>query len=188
VIPAFYDSKNGDIPGTWLQMMKASMKMAMEMFCSLRMVTDYENRFYIPAAKRYDELIANQCAEAKKLTSQISRLRSLWQHIEISAPVRHAHGSCRVGEKFNITSQVNLAELNPDEVDVELYYGQMKSLEDLDASKPEPMQVLEDNGNGQYLYSCTLNCQSSGRYGFTVRVTPRGDERVKSIPGLLTWA
>ena len=188
VIPAFYDRKNGDLPGNWLKMMKASMKMAMEMFCSIRMVADYENRFYIPAAKRYDELLANQAAEAKKLTAQISRLRSLWQHIEISSPVRHAQGPCRVGEKFEITSQVTLAELRPDEVDVELYYGQMKSLEDLDASKSEPMRVLEDKGNGQYLYGCSLNCQSSGRFGYTVRVTPRGDVRVKSTPGLLTWA
>jgi starch phosphorylase len=188
VIPAFYDRKNGDIPGNWLKMMKASMKMAMEMFCSLRMVADYENRFYIPAAKRYEELVASQNAEAKKLTAQISRLRSLWQHIEITSPVRHAHGPCRVGEKFEITSQVNLAELKPDEVDVELYYGQMKSLEDLDASKLEPMRVLEDHGDGQYLYGCSLNCQSSGRFGFTVRITPRGDGRVKSTPGLLTWA
>jgi len=187
VIPSFYDRKNGDIPGDWLEMMKASMKMAMEMFCSIRMVADYENRFYIPAAKRYEALLANQSEEAKKLTAQISRLRSLWKNIEITSPVRHAHGPCRVGEKFEITSEVNLAELKPDEVDVELYYGQMKSLEDLDASKSEPMRVLEDKGNGQYLYGCSLNCQSSGRFGFTVRVTPRGDERVKSTPRLLTW-
>jgi starch phosphorylase len=188
VIPCFYDRKNGDIPGNWLKMMKASMKMAMEMFCSIRMVADYEKRFYIPAAKRYDALLANQSEEAKKLTAQISRLRSLWKNIEITSPVRHAHGPCRVGEKFEITSEVNLAELKPDEVDVELYYGQMKSLEDLDASKSEPMRVLEEKGNGQYLYGCSLNCQSSGRFGFTVRVTPRGDERVKSTPRLLTWA
>jgi starch phosphorylase len=188
VIPFFYDRKNGDIPGNWIKMMKASMKMAMEMFCSIRMVADYENRFYTPAAKRYDALLANQAEEARKLTDQISRLRSLWKHIEISPPVRHAHGPCRVGEKFEITSEVNLAELKPDEVDVELYYGQMKSLEDLDASRSEPMRVLEDKGNGQYLYGCSLNCQSSGRFGFTVRVTPSGDERVKSTPRLLTWA
>jgi starch phosphorylase len=188
VIPSFYDRKNGDIPGDWLKMMKASMKMAMEMFCSIRMVADYEKRFYIPAAGRYDALLADDSAEARKLTAQISRLRSLWKNIEITSPVRHAHGPCRVGEKFEITSEVNLAELKPDEVDVELYYGQMKSLEDLEASKSEQMRVLEDRGNGQYLYGCALSCQSSGRFGFTVRVTPRGDERVKSTPRLLTWA
>ncbi len=188
VIPCFYDRKNGDLPGSWLKMMKASMKMAMQMFCSIRMVSDYENRFYLPAAKRYDALLANQAEEAKTLTARISRLRSLWNNIELKPPVRHAHGPCRVSEKFDITSEVNLSELRPDEVDVELYYGQMKSLEDLDASKLEQMQVLEDRGNGQFLYGCSLNCDSSGRFGFTVRVTPRGDGRVKSTPGLLTWA
>jgi starch phosphorylase len=188
VIPCFYDRKNGDVPGQWLTMMKASMKMAMEMFCSIRMVADYEKRFYTPAAQYYDALLADQAQEAKNLMAQISRLRSLWKHIKIKPPVRHAHGPCRVGEKFEITSEVNLAELRPDEVDVELYYGHMKSLDDLDASRSEPMRVLEDHGDGQYLYGCKLDCQSSGRFGFTVRVAPRGDLRVKSTPGLLTWA
>jgi starch phosphorylase len=188
VIPCFYDRKNGDVPGQWLTMMKASMKMAMEMFCSIRMVADYEKRFYTPAAQYYDALLADHAQEAKNLMAQSSRLRSLWKHIKIKPPVRHAHGPCRVGEKFEITSEVNLAELRPNEVDVELYYGHMKSLDDLDASRSEPMRVLEDHGNGQYLYGCKLDCQSSGRFGFTVRVAPRGDLRVKSTPGLLTWA
>jgi len=50
VIPCFYDRKNGDLPACWLTKMKNSMKMAMESFCSLRMVSDYEKRYYNPAA------------------------------------------------------------------------------------------------------------------------------------------
>jgi starch phosphorylase len=188
VIPCFYDRKNGDLPADWLQKMKASMKMAMEMFCSLRMVADYRNRYYLPAAKRYDTLHANQAEEARNLASQIKRLRSLWNNIEIQPPVRKNLRPFRVGEKFEVSTEVNLAELHPDEVDVELYYGHMKSLEDLEDSRVEQMKVLEDRGNGHYLYGCSLTCQSSGRFGFTVRVTPRGDERVKSTPSLLTWA
>jgi len=188
VIPCFYDRKNGDLPGGWLKKMKASMKMAMEMFCSIRMVTDYTNSYYIPAAERYDALLANQAEEAKNLATKIKRLRSFWKNIEIQSPVRKSRGPYRVGENFEITAEVNLDELHPDEVDVELYYGHMKSLEDLDTSRVEQMNVLEDRGNGHYLYGCSLTCQGSGRFGFTVRVTPRGDERVKSTPRLLTWA
>ena len=188
VIPCFYDRKNGELPGCWLQKMKASMKMAMEMFCSIRMVTDYKNRYYMPAAERYGRLLANQAEEAQNLAAQIKRLRSLWKNIEIHSPVRKNQGPCRVGENFEITAEINLTELQPDEVDVELYYGHMKSLEDLDTSHVEQMNVLEDRGNGHFLYGCSLNCQGSGRFGFTVRVTPRGDERVKSTPRLLTWA
>ena len=188
VIPCFYDRKNGELPACWLEKMKESMKMGMEEFCSIRMVTDYKDRYYMPAAERYESLLANQAEEAKNLAAQIKRLRSHWKNIKIHTPVRKNQGPCRVGENFEVTAEVNLAEFQPDEVDVELYYGHMKSLEDLNISQVEQMNVLEDRGNGHYLYGCSLNCQGSGRFGFTVRATPRGDKRVKSTPRLLTWA
>jgi starch phosphorylase len=50
------------------------------------------------------------------------------------------------------------------------------------------MRVLQNRDNGQYLYGCDLTCEASGRFGFTVRVTPAGDERLKTTPQLLTWA
>ncbi len=117
----------------------------------------------------------NGAAEAKKLAAQIKRLRTLWKKIQINPPVRHSPGAYRVGDSFHVTAEVNLAELTPDEVDVELYYGHLKSLEKLSASQVEPMEVQEDNGNGNYLYGCTLNCDVSGRFGFTVKgFTARG--------------
>ncbi|MBW2336215.1 MAG: alpha-glucan family phosphorylase, partial [Deltaproteobacteria bacterium] len=76
VIPCFYDRKNGNPPTCWIKKMKASMKMAMESFCSLRMVSEYESRYYRPAATHWDSLIAQDAEEAKKLAAQIKRLRS----------------------------------------------------------------------------------------------------------------
>ena len=188
VIPCFYDRKNGGLPGQWLQKMKATMKMAMEIFCSLRMATDYAGRYYLPAARRFEALLANQAQEAKNLADHLKRLHSLWKNIEIKPPVRKLRGPYRVGEKFDVTAEISLAELQPHEVDIELYYGNMKSLGNVVSSNVEPMNVIEDRGNGHYLYGCSLTCQGSGRFGFTVRATPRGDERVKSTPRLLTWA
>jgi starch phosphorylase len=188
VIPCFYDRRNGNLPVRWLQKMKASMKMAMEFFCSLRMVSDYEKRYYIPAARSWDDLLAGKAEEAKKLATQSSRLRALWKNIEIKPPQRDTSGPYRVGDSFRVTSEVNLGEFRPDEVDVELYYGRLESLEKLSASHVEPMQVIDGKGDGKYLYGCNLNCDISGRFGFTVRVTPAGDERLKTAPRLLTWA
>jgi starch phosphorylase len=188
VIPCFYDRKNGDLPDCWVNKMKNSMKMAMESFCSLRMVSDYEKRYYNPAAERWDLLLANGADEAKKLTAQLKRLRTHWKKIQISPPVRLTLEPYRVGDSFQVTAEVNLAELTPEEVDVELYYGNLKSLTELSASHVEPMVVQGDSGSGKYIYGCTLRCDVSGRFGFTVRVSPRGDERIKSTPRLLTWA
>ena len=188
VIPCFYDRKNGNLPLCWLQKMKASMKMAMESFCSLRMVSDYEKRYYTPAARRWDALLAEKAEEAKRLAAQSNRLRTLWKNIEIKTPVRDTSEPYRVGDSFRVTSEVNLGEFRPDEVDVELYYGHLESLEKLSASRIEPMKVVEEKGDGKFLYGCNLNCDISGRFGFTVRVLPAGDARIKTTPRLLTWA
>jgi starch phosphorylase len=188
VIPCFYGRKNGDLPGCWLKKMKNSMKMAMQSFCSLRMVSDYKEQYYQPSVDRWDSLLANKAEEAKKLTAQLQRLRTHWKQIQIKQPVRQNQETYHVGDSFQVSAEVNLAELAPDEVDVELYFGNLKSLEEVAESHVEPMEVREDLGNGNYLYACSLKCEVSGRFGFTVRVSPRGDKRIKSTPRLLTWA
>jgi starch phosphorylase len=139
-------------------------------------------------ARRWDSLIVEEAKEAKNLAAQIKRLRSLWKEIKINSPERQAQEPYRVGDAFQVTAEIYLGELQPGEVDVELYYGNLKSLEEVSASHVEPMTVLEDRGNGNYLYGCDLICEISGRFGYTVRIAPHGDERVKSTPRLLVWA
>ncbi len=87
-----------------------------------------------------------------------------------------------------MTTEVTLGKLSPDEVEVQLYYGHLKSVETLTESMTEEMKVLEGLGDGRYLYGCQITCSDSGRYGFTARVRPRGDDLIRFAPGLITWA
>jgi starch phosphorylase len=50
------------------------------------------------------------------------------------------------------------------------------------------MEVVSDLGQGRYRFACTLTCEAAGRFGFSVRATPKGDAWLKFTPGLLTWA
>ncbi len=188
VIPTFYERKNGDAPNRWIRMMKASMKMAMRDFCSLRMVADYQNRFYLPAGRRFDELLADDAGEARQIANQIKRFRSYWSQVQIEPPVREMRGSYRVGDQLRISTRVKLGELKPEEVVVELYYGLLKSVDSIREGKTETMSMSEDLGGGSYEYSCSITCISAGRYGFTARVTPQGDRRVRTTPLMVTWA
>jgi glycogen phosphorylase len=188
VVPCFYDRKSGDLPDCWLEKMKASMKMAMEKFCSLRMVKEYVDKLYTPAGRLHDSLLADGAAEARRLAEQVERVRLQWKNVAVGAAVRDSRGTQRVGDTVQVTSVVRLGELRPDEVDVELYYGLYKTFSELSDSRVETMQVLEDRGDGCYLYGCTLACDAAGRFGFSVRATPRGDSWLKFTPGLLTWA
>ena len=98
------------------------------------------------------------------------------------------NGPFRVGQSFKIETRVRLGELTPDDVNVELYYGTVKSIERIANGRVEPMTVAENLGDGVYKYTCDLLCRLPGRFGFTVRVTPRGDDFIRFTPGLLTWA
>jgi starch phosphorylase len=188
VIPCFYENTKGDVPVRWVKMMKESIKMTMLRFSSCRMMDEYEKRFYIPAANRLRSLIANDAQEARNLAIQQKRFKSLWGHIWVETPVRDKDGPFRVGESFRVSAKVHLGELSPDEVEVELYYGKLKFINILLSSHKQRMTVQEKCKKGHYLYACTVTCKASGRYGFTVRVTPKGDDRIKFTPGFVTWA
>jgi len=102
--------------------------------------------------------------------------------------VRETEDPFRVGERVVVTAVVTLGELRPDEVNVELYCGLLKTVDTISNSNSEEMTVKEDRGSGEYLYTCTIRCVASGRYGFTVRALPKGDDRIRFAPGLITWA
>jgi glycogen phosphorylase len=188
VIPSFYEEHEGELPKRWIRMMKASMKMAMKDFCSLRMVGEYEKRYYIPIIQRLKTLIEKNGLEASDLALQAQRLHNLWKHIRIELPVQTRKGPFRVGENFEVTAEVNLGELSPEEVCLELYNGQMKAVDALQDVNMVPMTVVQDLGNGNYRYGCQVPCGLSGRYGFTARVTPAGDDYMKNMPNLITWS
>jgi starch phosphorylase len=92
VAPLYYDRTAGGTPKAWLKMMKASMKMAMAQFCSLRMISEYEERFYLPASRRFEELVADGGAEASQLSEQHRRYLEKWPQIQVAPPVRSAQG------------------------------------------------------------------------------------------------
>ncbi|MEA1949212.1 MAG: alpha-glucan family phosphorylase [Thermodesulfobacteriota bacterium] len=188
VIPCFYEEREGELPKRWIQMMKASIKMAMKDFCSLRMVGEYEDRYYIPIIHRLKTLLKKNGLEACNLALQEERLHNMWKDIRIGLPVQTRKGPFRVGESFEVTVEVSLGELNPEEVIVELYNGHMKAVDALEGINTIPMTVVEDLGNGNYRYGCQVPCELSGRYGFTARATPAGDDYMKNIPNLITWS
>ncbi|MEA3428712.1 MAG: alpha-glucan family phosphorylase [Thermodesulfobacteriota bacterium] len=187
-IPCFYERKERRYPVRWVNMMKESIKMVLRNFCTIRMVNEYNERFYIPIEKRLRSLLKNDAEEARNLAVQRKRLSARWNSIRIESPVRDKGGPFQAGESFCVTANVCLGELQPDEVKVELYYGRLKSIEVFDTINIEPMTVREDRGDGKYLYACAITCNASGRYGFTARVTASGDDGIRFTPGLITWA
>ncbi len=188
VIPRFYDRKRGNPPVKWIRMMKEAMRMAITDFSSDRMVKEYSSRYYLPASRNFRWLTENSAANAREVAKTQSRLLSLWGAIELSQPRLATEAEFMVGDTFRITLKVFLGELAPEEVAVQIYHGKLRSLDHFDGSRAETMWLQETLGHGTYIYACTITCADSGRFGYTARVIPQGDEVLINTPELITWA
>lgn len=187
VIPCFYERKKGGMPLRWIKMMKESIKMAILGFCSHRMVSDYKKRYYLPIARNMPILTENNGEKAKAFAKQHKRLGRLWKNIKIEPAEREQAGPFRVGDSFIVKTLVNLGELEPEEVEIQLFYGKIESGDALISEEIKIMNMEKEFGNREYKYSCTINCDYAGRYGFTARIIPAGDNWIKNTPGFITW-
>lgn len=188
VIPKFYDRKRGNPPVNWIKMMKEAMKMAIIDFSSDRMVREYSSRFYIPASRHFRQLTQDSAWKAKEFALTQSRLTSLWSSIRLSKPKLTTKTDFTVGDTFRITIQVFLGELTPDEVEIQIYHGKVRTSDRLEGSRAENMWLQETVGEGRHIYACTITCSNAGHFGYTARVIPKGDSVLTHTPGLITWA
>jgi starch phosphorylase len=188
VIPVFYDRIRGNPPQKWVRMMKAAMKMAITDFSSDRMVREYTSRFYIPSVGNLRDLTQDSGRKAKDLALTQSRLNALWSHIRVSKPRIKPAEDFAVGDTFSVVLEVFLGELSPDEVEVQIYHGRLLGTGELEKSRAETMKLQSTIAPGTHLYGCRVVCSDSGRFGYTARVIPRGDDVLRNIPGLITWA
>ena len=189
VIPCYYDRMGGDIPLRWIRMMKASIRMGLGFFTSHRMVSEYKSLYYDQALKDYEMLTAEEGKLAKEYVAQLTRLNKLWPKLSVALPTTDRDISMlHVGDKFSVSTIVTLGELDPDEIEVQLYYGMVNTENIIIDGRTEVMSQLENKGNGVYVYGCQLACNITGRYGLTARAVPKGMRWENAIPGFMTWA
>ncbi len=189
IIPLYYQSKNREVPEKWVNMMKESIKTVLAGFSSYRMVNEYKEYTYIPAYKYYEDLSKEDFSDCRKNTEKFLKLKNNWHEIKIDTPVTDKElNSLRVDEKFVVTANVFLNDIDPELIELEVFYGPVDAVNEIENSKTVRMTLDKNKGNGNYSYFAEINCEYSGRYGFTVRAVPHEKLWKDSIPGLITWA
>jgi len=79
-------------------------------------------------------------------------------------------------------------ELKPEDLKVELYTGRVSATGSLESARPLVMKPTKQMGPNRYLFTGTIECRTSGRQGFAVRVLPgHPDMATPFEPGLITW-
>jgi starch phosphorylase len=116
VVPAFYDRDTDGIPRGWVARIRASLSRLTPRFSSNRMLADYLERLYLPAAGNFRRRTADNLQLARELKLWLGDLRRHWDAIHWgNLDVETA------GDRHVIRVQVYLGEIVPDSVGVELY-------------------------------------------------------------------
>ena len=92
------------------------------------------------------------------------------------------------GKELEVVARVGLGSLTPEDVTVEAYYGRLDQNGDFAERDTVPLQA-EDSADGLYTFHGQIPCQKTGRFGYTVRITP-SKERLENrfAMGLVIWA
>lgn len=193
VIPLFYERDKSKLPAKWLEMMKHSIRMAGHDFSSQRMVMDYTHYFYIPALKAAARLKEGDFETTRTTTAWVDRMTKGWEGIRIlDVEIPDLGPILYVGQKFPIAIKVELGEINPEDIEVEVVAGMLNSQENIREFSPvhaELNGVHDKTGdNGAYVFRGEVTCIESGRFGITARIVPKNEYLPHTIkPKLIRW-
>jgi glycogen phosphorylase len=188
IIPSFYDRGVDNLPREWIQRMKNCMRQLAPVFNTNRMVREYAERFYLPAAVRGQKLSSDGLSGAVGLARAKDQLRQRWGGIRIVGVHTSGNGHYKVGDTMQVEALVDLPEINPADVRVQLYAGSINAAGEIEDPQVLNMSYAREMGPNRHLFTGTLRCTTSGRQGFALRVLPGYQDMATPFePGLIVW-
>lgn len=191
IVPLFYNRDVEDLPRGWIAKMKDAIRLNCPTFNTARMVGDYAKRAYFPASDRYREMIAEHYAPAKTLAHWKSNLFNHWFNIKIESVDISEHSDIQVDQVIAVKARINLSELSPNDVQVELFKGSVNASGEIADGVPVVMdyQGKDPQNPNIGIYTIDVVYANSGLQGLSLRVLPHHDHLSSTYePGLVLWA
>lgn len=173
VAPVFYARGEDGIPHEWIDMVRHTLATLGPKVLASRMVREYVERLYLPAAHAVRGLAADGWAQAKAVAEWKARIRSSWpqvriEHVEIEGVSR----SVQLGSDVTIRAYVSLGTLATDDVRVEAVFGRVDPDDNLSEPEHVVMEPTEHFEGNRWLYARTITLGDHGPFGYTVRALP----------------
>ncbi|MHC1560129.1 alpha-glucan family phosphorylase [Actinomycetospora sp. C-140] len=176
VAPLFYDRGADGVPDRWTALVRHTLATLSPKVQATRMVTDYVEQWYAPAARSAARVVAEGFAGAKELATYRARLDAAWQSVAV-AEVDASGGADTpvLGAPMTVRAEVVLGGLDPDEVLVQAVVGRADDADELSESVVEPMTPIGPGHDGSHRFEVVVPLPHAGVLGYTVRVLPRHD-------------
>ena len=195
VAPKFYDRDERGVPMRWVEMVQHTLIALGPKVLASRMVRDYTEKYYAPAAQSLRKTVESGAAgepfgAARELAAFRQRAAEAWPKVQITDVDSYGlPDTPLLGSELTLTATVHLAALAPEEVSVQAVIGRVDASDALVDPVTVPMQHTGTADGGNEIFTTTAPLPVAGPVGYTVRVLPHhpllaGDNEL----GLVTLA
>ncbi len=189
IVPLFYDRGSDNLPRGWIRIMKNSMATLGPIFNTNRMVKEYFNKFYANSYERRKLLMKDNWREGKKFSEWKKMIYKNWDNIKCEGVEFNNGSEHKVGETNRVLAKIYLGELTIEDVDVQIYYGKLDDIEKSEYNKSISMSPVDTSDNNIVTYEGIIDCEDTGKFGFTIRVVPKHSLLINPFElGLIKWA
>jgi starch phosphorylase len=178
VAPRFYDRGGSDgsgLPERWIEMVRRTLTTLGPKVLAGRMVREYVERLYAPAARAHRALDADT---ARGLATWKTRVRAAWPRVAVdhveTLERAAAAGTAHLGSTLALRVRVALGDLQPDDVEVQAVAGRVDPDDAIADAQIFPLKPTGSTSDleGRWVYEGPLALDRTGPYGYTVRILP----------------
>ena len=177
VAPKFYERDDSGVPRRWVEMVRHTLETLGPKVLASRMVQDYTENYYAPAAHSYRRTAEDTggvaFGAARELAQFRQRAQEAWPKVQITEVDSSGLPDTPVlGAELTLTATVHLAGLRPEDVAVQAVIGRVDASDALLDPVCFAMAHTADADGGNDVFAATTPLPMAGPLGYTVRVLP----------------
>lgn len=189
IIPTYYDLNENQIPEKWIKIMKESIKSVASFFNTSRMVKEYNQKLYMPAAFQKNKFKNNNFEASKSFSHWREVLERNWDFIKIKVISESlSDESVEVGKEFEIKAEIYIPGIGPDSIEPEIVLAKLNN-DEIISLKTFSMKLEKEIQKDAYLYKGSFEIEDKGEYGYNVRISAQHQymPHKNYIPGLVKY-
>jgi starch phosphorylase len=174
VAPQFYDRGPDGVPTSWVSLVRHILATLSPQVQASRMVQEYVERLYAPAADSAAVMVADGFAGARALAAYRTRVRAAWPAVRVAqVDISGLPVTPTLGSEMTVRAAVTLGGLQPRDVQVQAVVGRVGDGDELPDPLVVTMHPLGDGDSGEHRFEATVRLPHAGLLGYTVRVLPQ---------------
>lgn len=191
IAPKYYDRDAHGIPHAWVASVKKCVADIASNFTTNRMLIDYEERFYNKLAARKRDLCADAYRMAREIAAWKRKVSAAWDQVRVVdvERVQIDKGAVCVGEKYHFAVTVDVANLHPEDIGVEMVVAQqIVGGQTVNVVRTVPLARTKTEGS-LVTYSVDYQPEETGTYDVALRIYPSNPNLPHRMDfALVKWA